>query len=549
MLPITIRSRFPSIQAMRPEWLTLACVLFLLVFCNVPFWSRLLQIYPLTTSSWLSLAALFACLLALFNLVLTLLAWPYVLRPVLTVLLFMTALVAYFMNQYGVMIHVDMVRNAFETDVAETRDLLTLKLAVYVFFLGGLPVWLLWRVPLRWHLPRRELLHKLGVAILSLGLAAALLLTYFQTFAPLVRNHKELRYLLTPINYVQATSSYFKRLNAKPATLQKIGEDARLGATWAGHARKSLTVLVVGETARADHFSLNGYARDTNPLLSRQNGLINFPKVSSCGTETAVSVPCMFSGLGRENFDRETAQQRENLLDVLQRAGLTVTWRDNQSGCKGVCDRVGSENLRASPRARQYCNAEECFDDILLDGLTEQLNSLSRDTVLVLHMMGSHGPAYYKRYPDRFEVFLPVCRNSQLDQCSPQEITNAFDNTLRYTDSVLSGLIDILRRHADRVDSAMIYLSDHGESLGERNLYLHGTPYLIAPDAQKHVPMLMWFSEGYQRNFGLDTACLSQHSNQPYSQDNLFHSMLGLLQVGTREYNASLDLFKSCRQS
>lgn len=549
MLPIAIRSRFPSIQAIRPEWLTLASVSFLLVFCNVPFWSRLLQIYPLTTASWLSIAALFACLLALFNLVLTLLAWPYVLRPVLTVLLFMTALVAYFMNQYGVMINVDMVRNAFETDVAETRDLLTLKLAAYVCLLGGLPVWLLWRVPLRWHLPRRELLHKLGAAILSLGLAAALLLTYFQTFAPLVRNHKELRYLLTPINYVQATSSYFKRLNAKPATLQKIGEDARLGAAWAGHARKSLTVLVVGETARADHFSLNGYARDTNPLLSRQNGLINFPKVSSCGTETAVSVPCMFSGLGRENFDRETAQQRENLLDVLQHAGLTVTWRDNQSGCKGVCDRVSSESLRASSRAKQYCNAEECFDDILLDGLAEQLDTLSRDTVLVLHMMGSHGPAYYKRYPDRFEVFLPVCRNSQLDQCSPQEIVNAFDNTLRYTDSVLSGLIDILRRHADRVDTAMIYLSDHGESLGERNLYLHGTPYLIAPDAQKHVPMLMWFSEGYQRNFGLDTACLAERSNQPHSQDNLFHSMLGLLQVSTREYNPALDLFKSCRKS
>ncbi len=549
MLSPFVRARAFPVISLRPEWITLGTVLFMLVFCNVPFWTRLLQVHPLTPSSWLGLAALFACLLAMFNLILTFLAWPYVLRPMVTLLLLATACVAYFMNQYGVMVNVDMVRNVVETDVAETRDLLTLKMAAYVLVLGALPVWVLWRVPIRWHAPRRELIRKLLVSVLSLLVAALLALAYFQTFASVVRNHRELRYLLTPSNYIQATSSYLNRLNAKPAKLEKIGLDARLGAAWSQHARKSLTVLVVGETARADHFSLNGYARETNPLLARQPELINLGNVWSCGTETAVSVPCMFSGMGRAGFDREKAQQRENLLDVLQRAGLAVSWRDNQSGCKGVCDRVSSENLRASPKSKQFCNAEECFDDIFLRGLSEQLDSLDHDSVLVLHMMGSHGPAYYKRYPDKFEVFLPVCKSSQLDQCTQQEIINTFDNTLRYTDSVLSGLIDVLRQHANRIDTAMIYLSDHGESLGEHNLFLHGTPYLIAPDVQKHVPMLMWFSDGYRQDFGLDTSCLAAKQNQRYSQDNLFHSMLGLLQVETHEYNASLDMFKSCRVS
>lgn len=550
MRPAVSISRLRSLRlpASRPEWITLGSVLFLLVFCNVPFWTRLLDVQPLTSSSWLGLVAVFTFLLATFNLILTLLAWPYVLRPVLSILLLVTSVVAYFMNQYGVMIDVGMLRNAAETDIAETRDLLTLKLAAYIFILGVIPVSLLWRTPIRWRPVRREVWHKMLVGTVSLLVLLAVAFAYFQTFASVARNHRELRFLLTPSNYIQATSSYVKRLNAKPPVLERIGLDARMGAAWQQRARKSMTVLVVGETARADHFSLNGYSRDTNPLLAKQDGLISMRNMWSCGTETAVSVPCMFSGMGRDNFNREQAQQRENMLDVLQRAGLAVQWRDNQSGCKGVCDRVPSEDMRA-PKITQGCGGEECFDDILLSGLSEQLDKLDRDTVMVLHMMGSHGPAYYKRYPDRFEVYLPACKTSQLDQCSQEDIVNSFDNTLRYTDSVLSRLIDILRQHAATVDTAMIYLSDHGESLGEHNMYLHGTPYMIAPDAQKHVPMLMWFSDGYRKDFGLDTDCLANQRTQAYSQDNLFHSMLGLLDVQTRVYEASLDMFKQCRRS
>ncbi len=537
--------RLPSL---RPEWVTLSLVLFFLLFCNLPFWGNLLAAQPMNVANLPGLAAIFLFLLALFNLVLTLLTWPFVLRPILTLLLVATAFAAYFMNQYGVMIDVNMIRNIVETDYAETRDLLTLKMAAYVLLLGVLPVWLLWRVPIRWRSPGREMLSKGVVILLSLGIMVVLALAYYQTFASIARNHRELRFLLTPSNYLQAAYGYVRRQSAKLLVVEPVGRDARLGAAWQYRPRKSLTVIVVGETARADHFSLNGYARETNPQLAKEAGLISLTNVWSCGTDTAISLPCMFSGLGRSQFSRSKAEQRENLLDVLQHAGLAVHWRDNQSGCKGVCDRIPSENLKDAGLP-EICGPEGCFDDVLLKGLAEQLAHLEHNTVLVLHMMGSHGPAYYKRYPGRFEVFLPVCQTSQLDRCAQQEIVNAFDNTLRYTDSVLAKLIQLLRQHDDRIDTAMLYVSDHGESLGEHNLYLHGTPYLMAPDAQKHVPMLLWFSDGYRKHFGIDTACLTRNRDRQLSHDNLFHSVLGLLDVQTQQYDAAQDLFKSCRNA
>ncbi|TJZ78813.1 phosphoethanolamine transferase [Chitiniphilus eburneus] len=544
---LSLRAHLPRLPALRPEWVTLAVIGFLLLFCNVPFWTRVLTVQPFTASTWLSFIAAFALLLALLNLVLTLLAWPYVLRPFLTFLLLSTALIAYFMNQYGVMIDAGMVRNAVETDPAEVRDLVTMKMVFYVLGLGVIPSWVLWRLPIRWRSPGRELLAKLVVVVVSAGVILSLAFSYYQTFASVARNHRDLRFLLTPTNYIQATSSYLKRRAKANQTFTPIGTDARLGSAWAGRPRKSLTVIVVGETARADHFSLNGYTRDTNPLLARQQGLINLDNMWSCGTETAVSLPCMFSNLGRDGFDGEKAEARGNLLDVLQRAGLAVQWRDNQSGCKGVCARVPTEDVRDSGIPTACPKPGECLDEVLLSGLPERLDKLDRDTVLVLHMMGSHGPAYYSRSPARFKTFQPECTTSQLDQCTQQQIVNGFDNSLRYTDYVLSSLIDLLRSKADRVDGAMIYLSDHGESLGEKNLYLHGTPYLFAPDAQKHVPALMWFSDGYQRDFGVNRSCLLGRRQLPYSQDNLFHSVLGLLDVRTEVYNRQLDLFAPCR--
>ncbi|MBY4895876.1 phosphoethanolamine transferase [Cupriavidus sp. AU9028] len=539
-------ARRPGAVPLRVEWLTVSLALFLLVFCNVPFWSRLLAVHPLLPANAAGLLAAFAFLLVTLHLALHLLAWPWVLRPVGTVLLLSGAVVSYFAGRYGVMVDVEMVRNALQTDAREAWDLVTPGLAAHVAALGVLPAFLLWRTPIRWRSPGREIVNKGLVVLASVVLLAGIGLPCYQTFSAVARNHRELRLLLTPLNLLQATSRYVRHHGTSPQAVVPFGTDAVRVASSPQRSRPAVTVLVIGETARADHFSLNGYPRDTNPLLSREPGLISFADTWSCGTETAVSLPCMFSGLTRKDFDVDQASRQEGLLDILQRAGLEVEWQDNQSGCKGVCDRVVHATVKAATSPGR-CTEHGCLDEALLEGLGSRLDRLDRDAVIVLHMMGSHGPAYHHRYPASSGVFRPACGTSELDQCSREEIVNAYDNSIRYTDTVLAGLLGILRQHGDRLDTAMIYVSDHGESLGEHGLYLHGTPYALAPDGQKHVPMLMWFSDGFQRDFGVDTDCLRKRRTSAFSHDHLFHSMLGLLDVHTGVYRRGLDLFADCR--
>lgn len=536
-----------NVKSLRTEWVTLLASLYLLIGLNTFLWQHLQTIVPPgMVGLWLGLAFAVLMLFA-FNLILTLLAFKYVLKPVLILLFMSGAGVAYFMNQYGVLIDTGMFRNVAETNVAEVRDLLSIKFALYIVLLGVLPSLLVWKAKIAYRPWYREVLGKLvvtGACVAALGSVA---LVNYQGLSSLFRNHHELRLMLTPSNIVGASIGYVsEKIGTAARPFQPYGTDARRDAAWQHHERKSLTVLVVGESARAENFGLLGYARDTTPNLAKQQGLLSFTDVHSCGTETAVSVPCMFSGMTRKDYDARVAKNREGLLDILQRAGLTVQWRDNQSGCKGTCDRVQFIDV-SNLTDPALCANGECHDEILLQGLGELIDNLDKDTVLVLHQMGSHGPEYFKRYPTGSEPFTPVCRSNALNQCSQQEIVNGYDNTLAYTDKVLGSLIDTLRSKQDKVDTAMIYLSDHGESLGEYNLYLHGTPYVMAPDQQKHVPLLTWFSDSYQQDFGLDTDCLAKLRDAPLSQDNLFHSMLGLLQVRTQVYQQSLDMFASCR--
>ncbi|HEK1687659.1 TPA: phosphoethanolamine--lipid A transferase [Pseudomonas putida] len=536
-----------NIKSLRTEWVTLLASLYLLIGLNLFLWEHLETILPPgMVGLWLGLAFAVLILFA-FNLVVTLLAFKYVLKPVLIVLFMSGAGVAYFMNQYGVLIDAGMFRNVAETNIAEVRDLLSLKCALYMLGLGVVPSLLIWKARIDYRPWHRELLGKLVVSGACVAALGSIGLVNYQGLSSLFRNHHELHLMLTPSNIVGASFSYAsEKLGSAAKPFQKYGEDAHRDAAWQKHERKSLTVLVVGESARAENFGVLGYGRDTTPRLSKEAGLLGFTDVHSCGTETAVSVPCMFSGMARKDYDPSLASRREGLLDILGRAGIEVQWRDNQSGCKGTCDRFNYVNL-TSAKDPVLCADGECHDQILLQNLDALLGSLDKDTVLVLHQMGSHGPDYYKRYPAGFERFTPVCRSNALNQCSQQDIVNSYDNTLVYTDEVLASLIDTLRKHQDKVDTAMIYLSDHGESLGEYNLFLHGTPYMLAPDQQKHIPLLAWFSDSYRQDFAVDTDCLSKMRDTPLSQDNLFHSMLGLLQVRTEVYQQSLDMFAGCR--
>jgi lipid A ethanolaminephosphotransferase len=538
-------------QQMNVAACTLAASVFFVLACNLRFWKTFVDAtggfqfrnLPLYLASFL-------ILVLVLNTLLTLVAFRPVLKPFLIFLFIATSLAAYFMNQYGVSIDAAMMQNVFETDVREAAELGNWNLVVTVLLLGLLPSVFVWRVRLDAPPLIRNLLAKSSIVAVSLVVAAGTLVVNYKTYAPAFREHGELRYLVAPANYLYATIRYLSK-KRRPPVVAAIGTDAIKGPAWAGRTRRSITVIVVGETARAMNFSLNGYERETNPLLSRQRGLINFSDVSSCGTATAVSVPCVFSVLGRQNYSEGRAKSQQGLLDVLSHAGFDVMWRDNNSGCKGVCDRVRFEDVSVPAAGNPFCNQEECYDERLLDNLPKIIREARNDLVIVLHQKGSHGPAYWKRYPEKFGKWAPACRTSNLEKCPTRDIVAAYDNTILYTDYFLSKTIDILRDSSAKagVDTAFLYFSDHGESLGERNLYLHGAPYIISPIEQRHVPLMLWLSDGFLSRFHVDEKCLAARAGQPFSHDHVFHSVLGMLNVSTAVYNPALDIFQACSRT
>jgi lipid A ethanolaminephosphotransferase len=528
--------------------LNLCVAIWLLALLNAPFWRALWR----AVGGWDAHRAGYLLSLPVLALVwvwllLECLTWGRAAKPVLAVILLVSAVVAYMMSVYGVVLDRTMIANIVATDPAEAAELLSFRLLGWLLVLGAVPAWLLLhvRIPGRpWHL---RLLGKAVTFGILVSSGALLVAPSFQSYASLLRNHRDLRLHLVPSNYLASAHGYLKAHLTIEKRLEPVALDAtRSSAGDSAESRRTLTVLVIGETARAANFGLNGYARETTPELAREADLISFTEVRSCGTSTAVSLPCMLLDAGRAGFSDGVAARRENLLDVLQRAGYAVLWRDNNGGCKGMCDRVVYEDLTRQS-VPGLCAGGECYDEILLHGLQEKLDASNRDTVVVLHMKGSHGPAYYLRYPPAFEHFSPVCRTNQFERCERETIVNAYDNTLRYTDHVLARTIALLRRNANRYDASLLYVSDHGESLGERGLYLHGMPYAFAPPEQTHVPMVMWLSAGAQQRFGIDTGCLRGKRGESLSHDNLYHSMLGLLDVRTVVYRSERDVLRACR--
>lgn len=538
----------------RPDaaFLPFLASVFIVSIYNQAFWEsffkatggKTLASLPVNAGMYLMLVLTFTAALAVLN-------FRFSIKPLLIALFLATSLASYFMNHYGIAIDWSMVQNVADTDLRESTELLHGGMALYCVLTGVIPA-----AAVAWSKPQfRPVLGQLRinlatVAIAILG-AGLLLMLMFKTLAPALREHRELRFLLTPTNYIQAVNSYYKRKWQTPLVVAPLGEDAVKGALWQGNTRRTVTIIVVGETARSANFSLNGYGRLTNPELSQIPDLVNFRKMQSCGTATGVSLPCLFSPLGRENYSAAKAQSQEGLLDVLQHAGFTLLWRDNNSGCKGVCDRIPHEDLSHPVVGDPLCNKEECYDERLLRDLPQKIRNATGDMVIVLHQKGSHGPAYSKRYPQQFNVFGPACTTSELAKCTRQSIVDAYDNTIRYTDHVLKQAIDLLAQAAreDGVDTAFMYFSDHGESLGENNFYLHGAPYMISPPEQREVPFMLWLSEGFRKRSKIDQRCLAAREDQAFSHDNLFHSVLGMLNVSTAVYNPRLDIFNACRHA
>ncbi len=545
-------SRWSRLRGWRPELSGEALALVLSVYfalaCNGAFWRAVANA---SSGGVLWYGALAVILVALHALLLSFLIQRTTARPLLAVVVVATAAATYFMQQYNVYFDRTMLNNVLHTDHKEARELVTVGALWAVAAYAAAPLALLAVCRIRRRPWRQALGRRVAFMLAMLLLGGGALLLSFQDLSSLMRNHKEIRYLATPGNLIVglARLALPNRADAPRAVLLPVAEDAHRvqPAAQVGQTRPRLLVLVIGETVRAQNWGLNGYARQTTPQLA-QLDVVNFPDVSACGTSTEVSLPCMFSAWGRRDYDEEKILSHQSLLHVLERVGVTTQWRDNQTGCKGVCrdlDFISTLDAQDSSGSG-LCDGRRCFDEILLQGLVADGQTASGDRVVVLHPLGNHGPAYFERYPQRLAQFQPACASVDLGRCTQQEIVNAYDNAVLYADEFLARTIAALKAQTT-YDSALLYVSDHGESLGEMGLYLHGVPYRIAPAQQLKVPMVMWFSPGLAQADRLDLGCLRARAKAPASHDNLYSTVFGLFGIRSQTYDAALDLLAPCR--
>lgn len=509
--------------------------LFIMLTGNGSLFGRIIEIYPLNLHNLaflISLALFFSVLTALFFL---LISYGKAARWILALFLIIASQAAYYMDKFGVIVDVVMIDNIMQTNPQEFAGLLSMNLLTRTLLLGVIPAWLVIKffpksVDAKAEFKAR--LKLIGLLVLSLILLIA---PFTAGYASFIREHKITRFYANP---TYATYSAIKYLTqqvslSKKVPLKQLAEDGKIIVS---SSKTELMIMVVGETARADRFSLNGYHKETNPMLSKQD-VVSLSNVSSCGTSTSVSVPCMFSSLGRKGYDKEAALNQENALDVLFDHGVEILWRDNNSDSKGVATRMKYEDFK-TPTLNPEC-AGECRDIGMLSGLDQYIEARKgKDILIVLHQMGNHGPEYYRRYPKEFEKFKPMCMTGELKDCTQEEIDNSYDNAILYTDYFLSHVIDFLKKYDETYATSMLYVSDHGESLGEHGFYLHAAPYLIAPKEQTHVPAIVWMG----KNFDYKKEQLMPYKDVALSHDDVFCTLLVGFEIDTKMCAAKKEM-------
>jgi len=506
--------------------------LFFVVFANYAFLSKLVSLASAEGNNIVIFTVplvLFAIFVLIFN-ILLLITYKYSFKILLSFFTLAAGLSSYFMNTFGTIIDKDMMVNAVRTDSAEVFALITPKLIAYFVFLVVLPIFVIIRTKIEYKSYPKEILNKLIFICIGLAFIGASYMTLSKNYSSFFRNHNELRFYTNPTYPLYSITKFVYLQTTTSKKLIPIGLDAKLTPD----SKKRLFVLVVGETARADNFSLNGYSVKTNPLmeeLQNKNEIVNLTNFTSCGTATATSVPCLFSKFSKSEYD-DDKQYYENLVDVVNRVGVKVIWIDNNSGgSQGVANRI---------KDAKYFGGGKTFDQELLKELEKSLENSYQDTLVVLHQEGSHGPTYYQRYPNEFKKLTPTCDTQDLEKCTQQQIVNTYNNTIAYTDFFLNETIKMMKKYDEKYKTTMMYFSDHGESLGENGIYLHGLPYMLAPDTQKHVPAILWFG----KDFNKEKIILNSKKTSNLSHDNVFHTTLGFFGITTKEYNKSLDLFQ-----
>jgi len=460
----------------------------------------------------------------LVHMILSLLFVKYLTKFFSIFFIIATCISVYFMSFYGILIDSDMILNVMQTDTKEVLNLLNGRVVILALIIIAFCILLL---KIRIEKPNGGgLLKAVRTRILSalLGLFIFLIafMPFSKNFVPFFRNYNEIRMYNTPFYQIYALYRYYERFVKPKPEFKIIASDAYKE----NNSTKKLLILVVGETARAANYSLGGYAKNDTNFYTQKDKVVFFDNFSSCGTATAVSLPCMFSVSKRKDYSGLEFQ--ENAMDILQKSGVDTLWIDNNSGgCKGVCDRL---------KQKEQLNSE--LDANLLEPFKEKLNHLSTQNIIVLHLQGSHGPTYYQRYPAEFKRFTPTCDTNELSKCDNEALINTYDNTLLYTDYLLSEMIKLLKDKSS-YQSSLLYLSDHGESLGENGIYLHGMPYAIAPKFQTHIPAIFWSNDESL----MDLA--RTHKKLKLSHDNLFSTLLGYFDIKTSVYEVEYDLLNS----
>jgi lipid A ethanolaminephosphotransferase len=493
--------------------------------------------------SYLLILVSYGVAMMLLNLVFAAILHGRAVKPLSVLILIFNSLALYLMNIHRIQINLLTVANLFRIGLGPFREMSNLKLATYVLCRGILPS-LFVLLEVRIESEPGDWAANIGfgsvsLLILAITLGPCLYFSGSRTFI-LEKNAHTLNYL-PPINYMESFM-HFCGNRIKNATFpwRRSGaekKETNIAAKTGGGGKKNLILLVIGSSARSRNFSLNGYRRKTNRPLEKL-GILSYKNVSSCGTSAVHTIPCIFSPLGREKFKPLGKDAQGNLLDALRKAGFAVLWRSNGGGCLGLC---GKEEYLSTTKLDK-----DGLDKSLLLALDRDIRKLKKQsTVIVLNQRGSQEP-FSGGYPANFEKFVPSCRGGS-GQCSLEEVTNSYDNSLYYSSYNLSRMIEILKTRTGNYNIMLLYVSDHGFGLGEKGRWGHSMARKDAGPEITGVPLLLWFSNGFRSAFHINDGCLRGKLNDKLSQDNIFHSLVGLLGLESKYYNKNLDIFRGCR--
>lgn len=447
------------------------------------------------------------------------------------VTLFVNAAAAYFMTTYNAEIDRTMIANILHTDQREMVQIWHPRLLAEIFFLAVLPSLVILRVKItkpRWF-------TQLGMVILAFVVLIGWAYATAFTWLWFDKHASRLGGRVLPWAYIVNTVRYFDQA-ALAGRDQVLLPDATFVAP-VPEGQKDIVVLVIGEASRAQNYAYYGYPRDTNPF-TKGTGLVALPAGQSCATYTIGSVACI---LTHEGSAASARTEFEPLNSYLTRFGVQTIFRTNNFGEPPI--KVNSYQRAAEVVAN--CKADDCpppeYDEALVWGLTQELIASKANRIFVtLHEAGSHGPSYWRKYPPQFEAFKPVCDTVEVASCSAEALVNAYDNTIRYTDYVNAKLIEALKA-VPNARIAMIFVSDHGQSLGENGLYLHGAPIAVAPQTQRLVPFLVWMSDSFQAAHGVTPQSIQRDETRPH--DFPFHSIMGAFGMWSAVYKPKYDIF------